>query len=83
MLIVGYNDRQKIFIVRKSWGEHWGDKGYCYVQYDYAGSPDFNILNQFAILGLTKVDLTPDPDDGEDFDTTEDPTPAEHENPES
>lgn len=25
MLLVGYNDRQQVFIVRNSWGEHWGD----------------------------------------------------------
>ena len=31
MLIVGYNDRQSIFIVRNSWGTSWGDRGYGYL----------------------------------------------------
>lgn len=68
MLLVGYNDRQKVFIVRNSWGESWGDKGYCYVGYDYIDDMDFNFLQQYAITGLTSTDFTPDNDDGEDFD---------------
>ena len=72
MLIVGYNDRQQVFIVRNSWGENWGEKGYCYLGYDYAGNPDFNICQQFAITKLSKVDFTPDADDGEDFDIQDD-----------
>ncbi|CAF3440069.1 unnamed protein product [Rotaria sp. Silwood2] len=35
MLAVGYNDQSRTFIVRNSWGEDWGDKGYCYMPYDY------------------------------------------------
>ena len=31
MLLVGYNDRQSIFIVRNSWGTSWGDQGYGYL----------------------------------------------------
>lgn len=34
--IVGYDDLQKVFIVRNSWGEGWGDKGYFYMPYAYA-----------------------------------------------
>ena len=33
MLAVGYTS--SVFIVRNSWGEAWGDHGYCYVPYDY------------------------------------------------
>ena len=33
MLLVGYNDRQSIFIVRNSWGTSWGDQGYGYLVY--------------------------------------------------
>ena len=35
MIIVGYDDNIKCFIVRNSWGSQWGDKGYCYIPYDY------------------------------------------------
>ena len=76
MLMVGYNDRQQVFIVRNSWGEHWGDQGYCYIPYDYAGDPDFNIVQQYVIKGISNLDFTPDPDDNQDFDVTDDPTPV-------
>jgi C1A family cysteine protease len=39
MLVVGYKDKspslpdQGYVIVRNSWGEQWGDKGYCYIPY--------------------------------------------------
>jgi hypothetical protein len=34
MLIVGYDNPARTFIVRNSWGENWGDHGYCYIPYD-------------------------------------------------
>jgi hypothetical protein len=34
MLIVGYDINQGRFIVRNSWGEDWGDRGYCTVPFD-------------------------------------------------
>ena len=32
--IVGYDDSERAFIVRNSWGEDWGEKGYFRVSYD-------------------------------------------------
>lgn len=31
--VVGYDDEKKHFIIRNSWGEDWGDKGYTYMDY--------------------------------------------------
>lgn len=42
MLIVGYNDNDQHFIVRNSWGEFWGDKGYCYIPYVYLDATNAN-----------------------------------------
>lgn len=33
VLLVGYDDSKEWFIVRNSWGEGWGDHGYCYMPY--------------------------------------------------
>jgi len=35
LLAVGYNDNKQVFIVRNSWGEEFGDKGYCYIPYEF------------------------------------------------
>mmetsp|Transcript_49727 Transcript_49727/g.116923 ORF Transcript_49727/g.116923 Transcript_49727/m.116923 type:complete len:413 (+) Transcript_49727:55-1293(+) len=67
MLLVGYNDRQQVFIVRNSWGTSWGDRGYAYVPYDYIANTEFNFLDQYCITGLTDTDFTPGDDDGNDF----------------
>jgi C1A family cysteine protease len=35
VVIVGYNEEKQQFIVRNSWGEQWGDNGYCYFPYNF------------------------------------------------
>ena len=42
MLCVGYSEPDRVFIVRNSWGEDWGDGGYCYIPYDYMTDPELN-----------------------------------------
>lgn len=74
MLIVGYNDRQRVFIVRNSWGSDWGVDGYCYLSYDYVCNPEFNFVGMYAIQSLTDDDLTPDDDDGHDLEQQVDPS---------
>jgi C1A family cysteine protease len=41
MLIVGYTGN--FYIVKNSWGEEWGDKGYCYIPKNVLADsdPDF------------------------------------------
>jgi C1A family cysteine protease len=35
VLAVGYDDSKKSFIMRNSWGPHWGLKGYFWMPYEY------------------------------------------------
>lgn len=39
MLIVGYDDTTKRFIVLNSWGEEWGDRGYGHLPYQIIDEP--------------------------------------------
>lgn len=32
---VGYDDTRQVFIMVNSWGNKWGDKGFCYIPYTY------------------------------------------------
>ena len=42
MLIVGYKDAGQTLIVRNSWGNGWGDNGYCYMPSDYLDATNAN-----------------------------------------
>lgn len=55
MLIVGFNDEEKLFKVRNSWGPTFGENGYCYIPYDYIANTDF-CLEAFIIKNI--VDLS-------------------------
>lgn len=35
VLVVGYNDKDRRFILRNSWGKNWGLKGYFTLPYEY------------------------------------------------
>lgn len=54
MVIVGYTDETKHFVVRNSWGKNFGDKGYCYIPYSYICDSD---LNRMACI-ITEVDTS-------------------------
>ncbi|CAF1092969.1 unnamed protein product [Adineta steineri] len=41
LLVCGYSEESQAFIVRNSWGEDWGEKGYCYIPYGYITSPTY------------------------------------------
>ncbi len=32
--LIGYDDAKGAFIIRNSWGESWGEKGFAYIDYD-------------------------------------------------
>jgi C1A family cysteine protease len=40
VLVVGYDDASHSFIVRNSWGPKWGRRGYFFMPYLFAMSPD-------------------------------------------
>ena len=48
MVICGYSEDEKVFIVRNSWGMDFGDSGYCYMPYSYVTNPD--LTNWAAII---------------------------------
>ena len=39
--LVGFDDINNVFIVRNSWGENWGDKGYFYMPYEFIKNSDY------------------------------------------
>jgi C1A family cysteine protease len=50
---VGYDDDQKRFIVRNSWGTRWGQKGYFTMPYDYLLHE--RLSNDFWMILLVEV----------------------------
>ncbi len=59
MLCVGYSDTDEVFVVRNSWGSSWGDKGYCYIPYDYMTDPELN-GDCWTIRSVTNADYSED-----------------------
>lgn len=52
MILCGFSDEEKVFIVRNSWSTRWGKDGYCFIPYSYVGNNDY--LNMACII--TEVD---------------------------
>ncbi len=57
MLCVGYSDQSQAFIVRNSWGEEWGEKGYCYVPYSYMSNPKL-CQELWAVRAVSDLDFS-------------------------
>jgi hypothetical protein len=65
MLAVGYSDAQRVFVVRNSWGQRWGDKGYCYIPYDYMTDPSL-CADCWTIRAVSDLDFQPKSDAEDD-----------------
>ena len=50
VLAVGYDDEERLFICRNSWGDQWGDAGYFYMPYAYL--LDDNLSDDFWMIRL-------------------------------
>lgn len=48
MVLCGYSEEDKVYIVRNSWGTSFGDRGYCYIPFSYIDDPELN--NQACII---------------------------------
>ena len=63
MVIVGYSDELRMFILRNSWGTDWGDNGYCYVPYAYVENPKLCnyscVIMEIEQLELQALDKIP------------------------
>jgi len=42
VLVVGYDDDSRRFVIRNSWGARWGRRGYGVIPYDYLVNPDLS-----------------------------------------
>ncbi|TAE76130.1 MAG: peptidase C1 [Bacteroidetes bacterium] len=56
MLCVGYSNKDEVFIVRNSWGEEWGDEGYCYIPYKYMMNPEWNDGDSWIIKRIEEIE---------------------------
>jgi C1A family cysteine protease len=45
IMMVGYDDTTQLFTICNSWGDSWGDKGFCYFPYQYI--LDSNLASDF------------------------------------
>jgi C1A family cysteine protease len=51
MTIIGYDDNKRMFTCANSWGINWGNKGLCYIPYDYLLNP--KLASDFCLIQFT------------------------------
>ena len=54
VMAVGYDDEKKVFIVRNSWKDTWGDKGYFYCPYAFMTNSEY--CSDFWVIQRVKDD---------------------------
>jgi C1A family cysteine protease len=55
VMAVGYDGGARRFVIRNSWGNDWGQKGYFTMPYDYL-SPDKNLADDFWTVRIFQED---------------------------
>lgn len=70
MVICGFSDEDKLFVVRNSWGTDFGDNGYCYLPYSYVTNDELTSyaaaiieVATFSAQGVVKRTSLPFGDD--------------------
>lgn len=58
LLLVGYDDAARRFVIRNSWGADWGDRGYGYLPYEWVLNPEWT-RSAWAIRLTERADLSP------------------------
>lgn len=66
MVLCGFNDEQKVFKVRNSWGTDFGDRGYCYLSYDYIMQYGY-----WDCVAIQEIEIEQEQADGEDGKTVQ------------
>jgi hypothetical protein len=54
VLLVGYNDNERYFRIKNSWGANWGEQGYIRISYDNVGG-----ITRFGSYGVTASGVYP------------------------
>lgn len=58
MVICGYSEQDKVYIVRNSWGTDFGKDGYCYIPFSYI--EDANLCRQAVVItGVSCAEIAP------------------------
>lgn len=73
MVICGYSEKEKVYIVRNSWGTSFGDNGYCYIPFSYIEDPEL-CAHACIVTETTCSEPTIDPQNKSEFDTKDSDT---------
>ncbi len=66
LVICGYNNNKKAFRVVNSWGKDWGEKGFCWLPYEYFNYKTEDGFYDFILEAWTLVDVEWQPGNDKD-----------------